>query len=103
MARIQRIGLGNGPDQLATHLAQLEKQDIKRKKQLQEKIDKDKQRKSLVKKATILYLIGKKAEHYMDLKDSLRCLTRYFLERWPYPVMILHEGLTIEQVSCAFV
>jgi hypothetical protein len=53
----------------------------------------------LVPKSIVLYMIGTKPEHYIDLVDSLTALHRYYLSRWGYEVLIMHEGLTLLQMQ----
>ncbi len=53
----------------------------------------------LVPKSIVLYMIGTKPEHYIDLLDSLNSLHRYYLSRWGYEVLIMHEGLTSTQMQ----
>jgi hypothetical protein len=53
----------------------------------------------LVPKSIVLYMIGNKLEHYVDLVDSLTALHRYYLYRWGYEVLIMHEGLTSTQMQ----
>jgi hypothetical protein len=55
--------------------------------------------KYLVPKSIVLYMIGTKPEHYIDLVDSLTALHRYYLSRWGYEVLIMHEGLTMTQMQ----
>lgn len=56
-------------------------------------------RSELVPHAVITYLIGRKREHWLDLLDSLRSLALHLLARWPYPVVIFHEGLSAEDME----
>ena len=44
-------------------------------------------------------MIGSKSEHLVDLADSLTALHRYYLSRWGYEVLVLHEGLTLTQMQ----
>ena len=53
----------------------------------------------LVPKAVITYLIGRRSEHYLDLIDSLIALELHFLSRFPYPVIIFHEGLGPDEME----
>jgi hypothetical protein len=53
----------------------------------------------LVPKSIVLYMIGTKPEHYIDLVDSLTALNRYYLSRWGYGVLVMHEGLTLTQMQ----
>jgi len=53
----------------------------------------------LVPKSIVLYMIGTKPEHYIDLVDSLTVLHRYYLSRWGYGVLVMHEGLTLAQMQ----
>lgn len=52
----------------------------------------------LVPRAAIVYLIGKRIEHFIDLRDSLGALQRHFLRLWRYPVIVFHEGLSEDEV-----
>ncbi len=54
---------------------------------------------ALVPKSIVLYMIGTKPEHYIDLVDSLTALHRYYLSRWGYEVLVMHEGLTLLQMQ----
>jgi hypothetical protein len=53
----------------------------------------------LVPKSIVLYMIGTKPEHYIDLVDSITALHRYYLSRWGYDVLVMHEGLTLIQMQ----
>ena len=53
----------------------------------------------LVPNSIVLYMIGTKPEHYIDLVDSLTALHRYYLSRWGYDVLVMHEGLTLIQMQ----
>ncbi len=53
----------------------------------------------LVPNSIVLYMIGTKPEHYIDLVDSLTALHRYYLSRWGYEVLVMHEGLTSTQMQ----
>ena len=54
---------------------------------------------SLVPRAVIIYLIGKKIEHFLDLLDSLHSLKINFLDQNPYPIILFHEGLNQTQME----
>ena len=47
----------------------------------------------MVKNSCIFYLVNNNPIHLNRLYNSLQCLTRNFLDRYPYPVVFGHEGL----------
>eukprot|EP00960_Hanusia_phi_P070822 767408-Hanusia_phi.AAC.4 len=56
-------------------------------------------KRALVPRAVIIYLIGKKIEHYLDLLDSIHSLKINFLDENPYPIILFHEGLNQTQME----
>jgi hypothetical protein len=47
----------------------------------------------MVKNSCIFYLVNNNPIHLNRLYNSLQCLARNFLDRYPYPVVFGHEGL----------
>jgi len=48
----------------------------------------------MVKNSCIFYLVNDNPIHINRLYDSLKCLQKNFLDEYPYPVVIGHEGIS---------